>query len=154
MSCCFGEYLNVFVGVLFWFLGFFGCFVGFGCDWVLEKRMLYWRGDRKRFLCQKRWLWSVIMVFCARFVCGFGAIARDLLEVWFGFYSFYNRSRTVLWGILKNEAFCRFILQKIWWLIEKSKWKSISKKIGLVCLISRMFFSFIFVLNLWNTNPH
>ena len=154
MSCCFVEYLNVFAGLicgfcLFFAVGFVGCVFGF-----LEKRMLYWRSDRKRFLCQKRWLWSVIMGFCARFVCGFGAIARDLLEVWLGFYSLYNRSRTVLWGIFKNEAICRFILQKICWLIEKSKWKSISKKIGLVCLISRMFFSFIFVLNLWNTNPH
>ena len=54
MSCCFGEYLNVFAGFicgfcLFFAVGFVGCVFGF-----LEKSMLYWRGDRKKFLCQKR----------------------------------------------------------------------------------------------------
>ena len=57
MGCicgCFGEYLNVFAWLicgfcLFFAVGFVGCVFGF-----LEKSMLYWRGDRKKFLCQKR----------------------------------------------------------------------------------------------------
>ena len=70
------------------FCGWF-CFL---CVWIFRKRYDVLGKLLKGFLIVKEDFLCVVRGFYARFVCGFEAIARVLLEVWLGFYSFYNRS--------------------------------------------------------------